>query len=91
MPETVIGAYGPRAAGIIPDEPANLSLRRERGGNLDAWREMARGRLAECLAAPDSGGVPAARARAGYEYDGLHGEELSWQLPYGPPTEAVFR
>jgi dienelactone hydrolase len=23
-------------------------------------------------------------------YDGLHVEKLSWQLPYGPPTEAVF-
>ena len=25
-----------------------------------------------------------------YTYDGLHVEELSWQLPYGPATEAVF-
>ena len=23
-------------------------------------------------------------------YDGLHIEHLTWQLPYGPPTEAVF-
>ena len=37
--------------------------------------------------------------RAGYRgdgvqhelvYDGLHVEHLTWQLPYGPPTEAVF-
>ena len=27
---------------------------------------------------------------AAYEYDGLHVEELSWQLPYGPPTSAIF-
>jgi dienelactone hydrolase len=25
-----------------------------------------------------------------YEYDGLHIENLRWQFPYGPPTEAVF-
>jgi dienelactone hydrolase len=25
-----------------------------------------------------------------YVYDGLDVEELTWQLPYGPPTEAVF-
>ncbi len=25
-----------------------------------------------------------------YSYDGLHVEELSWQLPYGPATEAIL-
>jgi len=37
---------------------------------------------------PSSGSpVPAAQAQAG---QALHVEELAWQLPYGPPSEAIF-
>jgi dienelactone hydrolase len=39
---------------------------------------------------PDTGGVPRAQVQHTLDHDGLHVEHLSWQLPYGPPTEAVF-
>jgi dienelactone hydrolase len=39
---------------------------------------------------PDTGPVPKAGVQHQLVYDGLHIEHLSWQLPYGPPTEAVF-
>ncbi len=39
---------------------------------------------------PDAGGVPRAQVQHALTYDGLHVEHLSWQLPYGPPTEAVL-
>ena len=39
---------------------------------------------------PESGGTPQVTVNAQYEYDGLHTEELSWQLPYGPRTEAIL-
>jgi hypothetical protein len=55
-----------------------------------AWRTAARARLKELLLAPDSGGVPQAAMQHQFPYDGLDVEHLSWQLPYGPPSEALL-
>jgi dienelactone hydrolase len=33
---------------------------------------------------------PAVKVLRAFEYDGLYMEDLRWQFPYGPPTEAVF-
>ena len=41
------------------------------------------------LLQPATGGAPKAKLQHQFEYDGLHVEHLHWQLPYGPPTEAV--
>ena len=92
MNPNMIGAYGPWAAGLAGEGPARLSFRNPRfqPGDLDGWRTQARGRLQACLLQPDSGGVPRAQVQHQFVYDGLHVEHLSWQLPYGPPTEAYF-
>ena len=87
---SMIGAYGSWAASLTPDGPGNYSFRRDDVTDLDAWRDKAHSHLLERLAQPDTGGVPHATVRAQYTFDGLHVEELSWQLPYGPPTEAIF-
>jgi dienelactone hydrolase len=39
---------------------------------------------------PDSGGVPKPEVQHRFEYDGLEIEHLTWQLPYGPPTQAYL-
>lgn len=85
-----IGAYGPWAATLVPDGPGTLSFRNARFHDIDAWRDLARQRVLERIAQPDTGGTPEVSVVAAYEYDGLHIEELSWQLPYGPPTSAIF-
>ena len=90
MQPNMIGVYGPWAASITGDEPAALSFRRESWSDLEAWRLAARQRLLECLAQPDAGQTPEVTLNSTYIYDGLHIEELSWQLPYGPRTEAIF-
>src|SRR5437899_3172884 len=90
MGPNMIGAYGPWAAALAGEGPARLSFRRDQFTDLEPWRRQARARLAECLLAPDAGGVPRAELQHQLEYDGLHVEHLSWQLPYGPPTEALF-
>jgi dienelactone hydrolase len=92
MEANMIGAYGPWGAGLLGEGPARLSFRQARfeAGAIDAWRGPARQRLQDCLRQPDTGGVPRAQVQHQLEYDGLHVEHLSWQLPYGPPTEAVF-
>jgi dienelactone hydrolase len=86
----MIGAYGPWAASLAGEGPARLSFRNDRFGDLDAWRRQALGRVREVLLSPETGGVPKATVHHQLDYDGLHVEHLSWQLPYGPPTEAYF-
>jgi dienelactone hydrolase len=39
---------------------------------------------------PDLGGIPKVTIQKKYLYDGLHVEEISWNLPYGRPTEAII-
>lgn len=89
MEENMIGAYGPWAATLV-DEVPRLSYRRPEWKDLESWRQAAHGRLMELLAQPDSGGVPEVTVEEQGVYDGLHYEKLSWQLPYGPRTEATF-
>ncbi len=88
----MIGAYGPWAAGLVGEAPGRLSFRgdRHRADAIDAWRTSARSRLKELLLQPQTGGVPKAAVQHRLVHDGLHVEHLTWQLPYGPPTEAVF-
>ena len=90
MHPTMIGAYGPWAASLVGDGPASFSFRRDEWTDVEAWRPVARQRLLDRLARPDTGGIPEVTIRRQFTYDGLHVEELSWQLPYGPPTEAIF-
>ena len=85
----MIGAYGPWAAGLIGDKLPKLSFRNAKFSDLEAWRKLALRRALKRLA------PPRARARRvkvieTREEDGLRVERLSWQLPYGPPTEAVL-
>ncbi len=92
MEPNMIGAYGPWAAGLVGDGPARLSFRRDQvpAASIEVWRNHARQRLRDCLMQPETGRIPQATIQHQLVYDDLHVEHLSWQLPYGPPTEAVF-
>ncbi len=87
--QSMIGRYGPWAAGLS-DDPPRLSFRRPGRPGLEAWRAEALERVATCLGAPDIGQNPKVTALKKYTYDGLTVEELSWQLPYGRPTQAIL-
>ena len=87
--KSIIGLYGPWAAGLAEDPP-RLSFRRDEFADLESWRRRAVAKARECIAAPDLGGVPQVTIDRTFEYDGLHIEELHWQLPYGRPTRAVL-
>jgi hypothetical protein len=89
MSPTMLGAYGPWAA-LLVDRPASLSFRREEWTDARAWRPIARQRLLARLAPPSAGATPEVTVHHRSVYDGLHAEHLSWQLPYGPPTEAIL-
>ena len=89
-PLNTIGLYGPWAASLASDGVPSLSFRQPQFTDVDQWRTQARTRLLERLAQPDTGGAPTVTVHRTHEYDGLHIEELSWQLPYGAPTRAYF-
>ena len=86
----MIGAYGPWAASIVGDDPARLSFRRGEWQDVDAWRLVARQRVLDLLAQPEAGPIPDVTVQRRFVFQGLEVEELSWQLPYGPPTRAIF-
>jgi dienelactone hydrolase len=90
--ENVLGEYGPWAKKMLEDAPAKLSFLRDEFnlGGIDSWRKKARLRLLDCLAMPDSGGVPKAQVLEQVEFEGLTIQHLQWELPYGPPTKAMF-
>jgi dienelactone hydrolase len=91
MRPNMTGAYGPWLADrVLGDGPARMSFRTGKWSDVAAWRADARRRVWECLAPVDLGGVPQVRVDWQGEYGGLHVEKLSWQLPCGPRTEAVF-
>ena len=92
MDVNMIGAYGPWAAGLSGEGPAQWSFLQPRFGAaaIDAWRKEARERLRGALMQPPTGDVPRAELQHQLVHNGLHVEHLSWQLPYGPPTEAVL-
>jgi dienelactone hydrolase len=86
----LIGPYGHWAAGLLEKELPSLSFRRKEFTDAGKWREEAKTRLAERLAIPFIGKTPTVKKLKEYTYDGLHIEEMTWQLPYGRPTEAIL-
>lgn len=90
MQPNMIGAYGSWAASLVGEAPGEYSFRNTNWTDVSVWRKAALARLHERLASPDTGSVPEVTVLRQGTFEGLHVEELSWQLPYGPPTEAVF-
>lgn len=95
IPETdftpnLIGPYGEWAAGLTEKSLPSLSFRRKEYSDLEGWKKSAKLKLAERLAIPDIGKTPEVTKVREYSYDGLHIEELKWQLPYGRATEAIL-
>ncbi|HMC12214.1 MAG TPA: prolyl oligopeptidase family serine peptidase, partial [Pirellulaceae bacterium] len=87
----MVGSYGPWLSDkVLGDGPARLSFRTGKWKSLDEWRSDARARVWECMAPVDLSGQPEVRVDSTHEFDGLVIECLSWQLPGGPRTEAVF-
>src|SRR5205823_11492655 len=86
---SVIGLYGSWSASLIGGRLPSFSFRNKRFGNVAAWREAARKCAMERMAIPAIGSTPKIKIKNEHVYDGVHIEELSWQLPYGRPTEAL--
>lgn len=86
---SIIGLYGEWANALNQNKLPSLSFRRSEWKNLEAWKKMAKQKVTERLAIPVIKGTPKVNINKKHSYDGLHIEEISWQLPYGRPTEAI--
>jgi dienelactone hydrolase len=87
---SIIGLYGDWASSINEKKLPSFSFRRNEWENIESWRKAAKQRATERLAIPDIGPTPKLTINKQYSFDGLHIEELSWQLPYGRRTEAIL-
>src|SRR4030095_394178 len=87
---SIIGLYGEWMSHYNEADLPELSFRRQNWPELQSWKKAARQRLDVRMGIPDIGGMPKVKVNKQYAYDGLHVEELSWQLPYGRPTEAIL-
>jgi dienelactone hydrolase len=87
--QSIIGNFGEWAAGLVKDLPSN-SFRRDNFKNVKKWQTETRALVTNRMSVPDIGGMPEVTVKKQYTYDGLHIEELTWQLPYGNPTEAIL-
>jgi dienelactone hydrolase len=88
----MIGSYGTWAAESAENRQRLLSCLDPAWEDLGSWRKAARQKFAELLAGPQVSGevCSTVRVRRRHSLDDLEVEELAWQLPYGPETEAVF-
>jgi len=94
MQPNLLGAYGPWAE-ELSGRRGDLSFSPSHNQDVEAWRHAGRAKLRELLGPLPAATGPAApslrvQVRRRYGFEDLEVEELSWQLPYGPPTEAVF-
>jgi dienelactone hydrolase len=67
-----------------------MSFRTGKWKSVAQWRQAARTRALECIAPVNLGGPPKVTVTGRTTYDGVDIEFLTWQLPAGPKTEAVF-
>jgi hypothetical protein len=91
----MLGAYGEWAGSRVEAGPGLLSFRNPRWTSVDQWRQAARAELARSLCRPTDGGAGEVAPRDivvhhASERDGLRIEEMSWQLPWGPRTQAIY-
>ena len=87
---SLIGQYGPWATSLRGGKLPSLSFRNKSFIDINSWRKVAKSKLQERMSIPDIGHTPSVNIQKQYEFDGLHIEELTWQLPYGRPTEAIL-
>jgi dienelactone hydrolase len=87
---SIIGQYGPWATGENSKSLPSHSFRNPKWKSHKEWQDEAKKVTLERMGLRSTGPTPQVMLKKQYEYDGLHIEELSWQLPYGRATEAIL-
>lgn len=89
LPKSLIGQYGPWLA-LQMQDPPKLSFRNDHWSKIEDWKPSAHAKAEEQIAEPRIKDTIVVTLKRKYNYDGLEIEELTWQLPYGRPVEAIF-
>lgn len=87
---SIIGQYGPWAVSENSKSLPSHSFRNPKWKNHQEWQAAAKKVTLERMGLRSTGPKPQVMLKKEYEYDGLHIEELTWQLPYGRATEAIL-
>ncbi len=87
---SIIGKYGEWATQLKDKQLPKFSFRNSKFTDLKAWQKAAKNQIIERMAVPEIDGLPKVKITETLNYDGLHIEKLTWQLPYGRPTEAIL-
>ena len=90
--KSIIGEYGKMAETLMSDKPGSLSYRNPVYSDLKSWKKSVKNSVLDMISPPLL--KPPEHfevvCRDRYEWDGLIVEELTWQLPFGRETEALF-
>ena len=87
--KSLIGAYGSWASNLCEDPPL-FSSRKKDINDPRKQKEKAREKAFELISAPQISDNVKPTIDKSYTYDGLHIEEISWQLSYGNRTHAIL-
>ncbi len=90
--QSIIGEYGRMADSLISDKPGSLSFRNPVYTDLNSWKQMAVSKALDIISPPETVKFETIKVvcKDQYKWDGLIVEELTWQLPFGRETEALF-
>lgn len=84
----LVGSYGSWASDFV--EQRTYSFLNSEWDTLDGWKKEARAKVLEFLGAPRIEKKVRVHRLDHYQFNDLEIEGLSWSLPYGPETKAVF-
>jgi hypothetical protein len=79
--QSIIGAYGPWATGENSKSLPSHSFRNPVWKKHKDWQAAAKKITIDRMGIRNTGPMPQVVVKKEYDYDGLHIEELSWQLP----------
>lgn len=89
---SIIGDYGRMVDSLISNKPGSLSFRNPVYTDLNSWKQMALSKVIDIISPPGliKSETVKVICKNHYKWDGLIVEELTWQLPFGRETEALF-
>jgi dienelactone hydrolase len=87
---SLIGQYGEWVNRKNSNRIPTMSFRNKQFNDINSWKKIAKKQVLERMGYQKIEEMPTVKVIEKIEYDGLHIEKLSYQLPYGRPTEAIL-
>jgi dienelactone hydrolase len=87
---SLIGQYGEWVNRRNSNRIPTLSFRNKQFNDINSWKNVAKKQVLDRMGFQKIDEMPTVKVIEKLEYDGLHIEKLSYQLPYGRPTEAIL-